>query len=240
MAGVAVSGLVHPASVPDAGAFLVRLVRLDPAALVRLRPGGGGGVAMWARLPWEVLVTRTVRGDVDADATVRARDLLGVLTGAARPQALPARHDAAWRWALPPGPGEVVERLPATEVRRIGAAAATTVRTAATQGIGGRPVGSRVLRDALLDHVPIVVEVAGQRVEVGQRLVQAVVRMGFLGRPEPAEPAETVGSAGTTDSESVAIRVAGRWVGLAAGYGTAWQPARAGIITLQPGEVHVK
>jgi hypothetical protein len=77
--------------------------------------------------------------------------------------------------------------------------------------VAGRPVGERLLRDALLDHVPIVVESAGQRVEVAQRLVQAVLRMGFLGA-DPAGAAE----------QPVAVRVAGGWVGIAAGYGTAW------------------
>jgi hypothetical protein len=61
------------------------------------------------------------------------------------------------------------------------------------------------VRDALLDHVPIVVEAGADRVEVPQRLVQAVVRMGFI-RPEGR----------------VVVRRAGAWVGLAGEFGAAW------------------
>jgi hypothetical protein len=100
-------------------------------------------------------------------------------------------------------------------------AAAGTVRTAAAAGIGGRAVGSRALRDALLDHVPIVVSAEGHRIEVPQRLVQAVARMGFLG-------------AESTDGEPVRVSVDGRWVGLAADFGTAWHLPRAAGLLLRP------
>jgi hypothetical protein len=200
---------------PDAGAFLARLVRLDQAAFVRLKPVAEGTVALWARLPWGVLVTRAVRGGVVRDTTVRAADLL---TGLGTATVLPPAQDAAWRWPLPSGAGRVVERLPAAEVRRVAVAAAGTVRTAETAGIGGRAVGSRALRDALLDHVPIVVSTGDERIDVPQRLVQAVVRMGFLG----AGP--------DTPEALVAVRVAGAWVGIAADFGSAWfLPPSAGF-----------
>jgi hypothetical protein len=203
----------------DAEAFLSRLTRLDPAALVRLRAGAGGGppgeaaphwLALWARLPWEVLVTRRVAASQPPaeDITVSARALLSSLAGGEPP----ARRDIEWRWRLPPSAGEVVERIPSDEIRRIGAAAARTLRDAGESGVGGRPVGERALRDALLDHVPIVVQTGGRWVEVSQRLVQAVLRMGFL-----------VTGAGRTAEPPVAVRVAAGWVGLAAGYGTAWR-----------------
>ena len=50
--------------VADAGAFLARLTRLDPSAPVRLaRPAARRrGRRSWARLPWDVLVTREVAG----------------------------------------------------------------------------------------------------------------------------------------------------------------------------------
>jgi hypothetical protein len=49
-------------------------------------------------------------------------------------------------------------------------------------------------------------------VEVPQRLVQAIVKMGFLG------------NAGADADALVDIRTAGRWVGLSAPYGVAWLP----------------
>jgi hypothetical protein len=71
-------------------------------------------------------------------------------------------------------------------------------------------VGQRAVRDALLDHVALVVTpTGGEPVEVSQRLVQAVSRMGFLG-PAGADVPDT------------RVRTVGRWVGLSAPYGVAW------------------
>ncbi|NES28981.1 hypothetical protein GCE86_19500 [Micromonospora terminaliae] len=192
--------------VADAGAFLARLVRLDPATLVRLRPvPGGGRTALWARLPWDVLVVRTVPGTAPGDVTVAAGELLAELSAGG--DALPRRRDDGWRWPLPPATSRAVEALPAGEVQRIAAAAAGTLREAATHGVAGRAVGQRALRDALLDHVAVVVtpdDAPDAPVEVPQRLVQGLVRMGFLGAGD------------------VQVRVAARWVGLVGPYGAAW------------------
>ncbi|MEV4480335.1 hypothetical protein [Micromonospora coxensis] len=197
--------------VADAGAFLSRLVRFDPATVVRLRPvDGAGRTALWARLPWDVLVTRTVAGRAPGDVTVAAADLLARLESA--DGGLPTRRDERWRWPLPPATGRQVEVLPAGELRRIAEAAAGTLRSAATHGVGGRAVGQRMLRDALLDHVAVTVtpdDAPAEPVEVSQRLIQGLVRMGFLG-PAGDAPGE------------VQVRVAGRWVGLVGPYGAAW------------------
>ncbi|MDG4829104.1 hypothetical protein O7627_07270 [Solwaraspora sp. WMMD1047] len=196
--------------IADAGAFLARLTRLDPGALVRLRsdPVAGGRAGLWARLPWSVLVTRGVAGAGPDDATVSAAELLAELDRGG--PALPARRDAQWRWPLPPATGRVVETMPGADLRDVAAAAAGTLRSAESGGVGGRAVGQRALRDALLDHVAVVVTASDSRVEVTQRLVQAVVRMGFLGRSAGAE------------SDGVQVRVAGRWTGLSGPFGTAW------------------
>ncbi|WP_089158291.1 hypothetical protein [Micromonospora sp. NBS 11-29] len=209
--------------VADAGAFLARLVRLDPGTLVRLRPvPGAGRTALWAHLPWDVLVVRTVPGDAPGDVTVAAAELLAELSAGG--DALPRRRDEGWRWPLPPPASRPVEVLPGAQVRRIAAAAAGTLREAATHGVAGRAVGQRVLRDALLDHVAVVVtpdEEPATPVEVSQRLVQGVVRMGFLG----------------ADAGDVQVRVAGRWVGLVGPYGAAWSRTVADL-ALTPTRIH--
>jgi len=193
--------------VADAGAFLARLTRLDPAAPVRLR-STGPRTALWAHLPWNVLVTREVDGSGPADATVAAADLLAVL--ARGEDTLPERRDAQWRWPLPPGGGRPVETVAAAELTRLATAAAGTLREVAAGGLAGRAVGQRAVRDALLDHVALVVTPAeGPPVDVSQRLVQAVSRMGFLGPPG-------------VDSPDPRVCVSGRWVGLSAPYGIAW------------------
>ena len=225
---LAVAGLsvLDDAGRQAAGAFLARCARLDRAALVRLRsaPGGPADVAqadvaradvgpgdvspalLWVRLPFGALVSCAVRAEAGFDVTVRVVDLLAAL--ATPVVALPQRRDVEWRWSLPPGAGEEVDRLLAADVLRVGAAAAATMRTAIAEGVGGRAVGERALRDGLLDHVPFVVTTAGgDRVPVSQRLVQAVIRMGFM--PDH-------------DETPIGVRVVGRWVGLATRFGTAW------------------
>lgn len=204
-----------PVGVTDAGAFLARLVRLDHAALVRLRRAGDDRVALWGRLPWSVLVTRTVAGSVSEDATVAGRALLDGL--AAGRTALPRRLDAQWRWGLPAQDGgRVVESLPAARLRELGAAAGRALRAAVAGGVGGVPVGERAVRDALLDHVAVVVQATSvnnlitERIDIPQRLVQAVVRMGFLRATE------------NRDEPPVRVLVAGKFVGLAGEYGVAW------------------
>ncbi|HEX2773163.1 MAG TPA: hypothetical protein VHN18_12135 [Micromonosporaceae bacterium] len=213
------------AGATDAGAFLARLIQLDPTAVVRLRTGADDLTTVWARLPWSPLVCRTVTGPGPGDATVTAADLLAELDRSG--DRLPNRRDADWRWPLPPDRGaRVVERIPAADVLRIAASAASALRSASTEGVAGRAVGERQLRDALLDHVAIEVTEEGAgpqtRVEVSQRLVQAVVRMGFLGQPDR----------GTDDQ--VLVRTAGRWVGLSGSYGSAWLP-RGKQLVIQTG-----
>jgi hypothetical protein len=223
------------AGVPDAGAFLARLVRLDDGALVRLR-SSGSRIALWARLPWGVLVTREVAGvgpadatvsaaagigSADAtvsaaaagvgfaDATVSAAELLAELAGGGT--GLPTRRDDQWRWPLPPPVSRAVESVASAELSRLAAAAAGTLREAASAGVGGRAVGQRALREALLDHVALVVTPPeGRPVEVSQRLVQAVFRMGFLG---PSG----------VDESSSRVCVAPQWVGISAPFGVAWR-----------------
>ena len=193
--------------VADAGAFLARLTRLDPAAPVRLR-STRSRTALWARLPWDVLVTREVAGPGPGDATVSATELLAVLAHAG--EELPVRRDALWQWPLPASSGQAVESVAGAELARLASAAAGTLREVTAGGLAGRAVGQRAVRDALLDHVALVVTpAAGAPVDVPQRLIQAVSRMGFLGKPD-------------VDSGDSRVCVSGRWVGISAPYGVAW------------------
>lgn len=207
----------------DLGAFLARLTRFDPQALVRLRPvEGAGRTTVWGRLPWGVLVSRTVAGTAPGDVTVSARELLVEL--AAGKHSLPARRDTDWRYPVPRTAGRVVETLPGDVLRRLAAAAAGTLRSAATAGVQGRAVGQRLLRDALLDHIAIVVteSASAARIEIPQRLVQAVVQMGFLGRGRDSDSSDRNSTERTGDYDVVHVRLAGSWVALSAPYGIAW------------------
>ncbi len=205
----------------DVEAFLSRLVRLDPAALARVRPDTAGRVAVWGRVPWDVLVSRTLDGfDREVgDVTVRAADWLAA--GGGDPSGL-RRMDMAWRTPLPGAGARVVETVPVAVLRNLGEAAARTLRETEAGGLG-RAVGARMLRDALLDHVAIEVTADGGelRVDVPQRLVQAVVRMGFLGPGKAAGDAAGASGGAFGGGEARVIH-SGRWVGVAAPFGVAW------------------
>jgi hypothetical protein len=193
--------------IADAGAFLARLTRLDPAAPVRLR-STRSRTALWAMLPWDVLITREVAGAGPGDATVSAGELLAAL--ARSDDELPVRRDALWHWPLPPTGSQVVESVAVAELAALADAAAGTLREVTAGGLAGRAVGQRAVRDALLDHVALVVTPeSGRPVEIPQRLVQAVQRMGFLGRAD-------------VDGADARVCVSGRWVGISAPYGVAW------------------
>ncbi|MCP2327309.1 hypothetical protein HDA40_005816 [Hamadaea flava] len=206
--------------------FLARLARFDPQALVRVRPAGPNRVALWGMLPWGVLVTRTIPGFTSADRTFAVAELLA---GAAHPRV----RDSEWRWPLPSAAAESVEVLPAQVVRDIARAAAETLRQASTGGVGGQAVGSRRLRDALLDHVAVTVTVdvadwSGRPIEIPQRLVQAVTRMGLLDADDVDPATRDV----TATVDEVDVLVAGPWIGLSAPAGVAWY--RPSAPTLRP------
>jgi hypothetical protein len=208
--------LIAEADRADVETFLTRLLRLDPAALVRLRPAREAESAeLWAMLPFRVLVGRLLSVSADTDVTVQAADLLAKLGS----DVGLTRRDEAWRWPLPPIRARVIEAIPAAEVVRLAAAASRTLRTAAAEGVAGRSVGERIVRDALLDHVSIVVTTDdGERIDVPQRLIQAVARMGFLGKVTHGDDP----TASTASSRSVTVRLAIGWIGLDALHGSAW------------------
>jgi hypothetical protein len=172
--------------------FARRLLRFDSGALIRLR-----GTQAWGQLPWQVLVAIELPRVAEGDQVVSAID--------------GTRRDAQWRVVLPPATARTVEVLPASLVLNAAAAAAKTFRE-----LYGR-AGERVIRDALLDHEVITgqSDVDGTPFAVSQRLVQAVVRMGFAN----AGPIE--------------IRLTGPWTALTTPLGQAWHRPKS-VLTVQP------
>lgn len=211
-----------PADAGDAAAFLGRAVALDPAALVRLR-GGGGRVSAYVRLSFGVLVGRTVGGAVDpADVTVRAADLLAALEPTVDPAPaaggtvpLPAARDAEWRSALPPTAGwQRLDEVPAEVVRGLVRAGAATLRAV--------PAGAAASAgEVLLDHEALTVIGAGRTAAVPLRVLTALTRMGFLG-------------GGGRGPDVVLVSAAGGWVRVAAAYGSAYRHTAPGL-DLRPG-----
>ena len=166
-------------SVPDAdergdlGAFVARVVRLDPAAAARLR-AGPGTVTAWASTPFDVLATRTVHGHVDpSDVTVSANALLTALA-VEKAATVDPGVGGLWPGDLPPDTGwSPVDVVPAAEID------ALTERGLAVARENAGPLGPPT---SLLDQNVLTVSApAGPTVKVPLRCLFALSGMGFVG-----------------------------------------------------------
>ena len=166
-------------SIPDAdergdlGAFVARVVRLDPAAAARLR-AGAGTVTAWASTPFDVLATRTVHGHVDpSDVTVSANALLTALA-VEKAATVDPGVGGLWPGDLPPDTGwSLVDVVPAAEIDALTERGLTVARENA--GPLGPPT-------SLLDQNVLTVSApAGPTVKVPLRCLFALSGMGFVG-----------------------------------------------------------
>ena len=218
---------LRPAGVADQGdlaSFLGRVVGLESAAVVRLR-ATGGRITGYVRLPFGVLVSRTVAGTADPpDVTVGAADLLHALdpsgtgtsgdrTVGADPVATgvpwPARRDMDWRAALPPvADWQRLDAVPGDVIRALVRAGRDALRAV--------PAGSAAAAgESLLDHESLTVSGAGRTAVLPLRVVGALTRMGFLG--------------GDAEADLVVVSATGGWVRLAGAYGSAYQRTAPGL-----------
>ena len=186
---------------------LRRAVTLDPAGLARLR-ASEHQVAVLVRLPFGVLVARTLaveRAGNVFDVTVRAADLLAWLDGEVTAPAAPQPRDAEWRASLPPASGwRRIDTVPDDVVRGLVRAGAQTLKQA-TGPPGAQPRAE--VADALLDSVVLTVSAAAGELAtpVTLRALSALTRMGFL-----------------TRGSHVAVDIAGRWIRIAAEFGSVY------------------
>jgi hypothetical protein len=191
------------AELAEMAPLLRRVVSLDPKALARIRVGVSR-VTVLVRLPFAVLVARTVAANVDGqlDRTVAGAELLAWLDGEL--SAPPEPRDADWYGAAPPATGwQRVDTVPDDVIRRLVRSGALALQDAARrEGVPGAQPRAEVA-DALLDAVVLTADGGGQRAQVTLRALSALTRMGFLAR-----------------GSSAAIDVAGRWVRVAAEYGS--------------------
>lgn len=169
----------------DLGAFVARAVRLDGAAVVRLRNRSRddepGRLDAWVATPFDVLATRTVLGRVEpGDVTVSGNELLAALAVSRGDRVDPGRaQDMQWRSALPPqAHWQVVELLPAKIVTELADRGLEVARE--NMGPHGTPPAS------LLDQTVLTVTGDGLEVKIPLRCLFAMSGMGFLGN-EPAD-----------------------------------------------------
>ncbi|RJO77540.1 hypothetical protein D5S18_07235 [Nocardia panacis] len=192
--------------------FLSRAVRLDPAAVVRLRRRGDRQVAAWVATGFETLAMRTVDAGLGVDDVTVGADVLLAGLPADGPVELGYSMDSAWRGALPPVEGFThVDDVPA---RTLVDLAEQGARLAKEQGGHGPPV-------ALLDQPVLTVSGAGAGVAVPMRVVFALTAMDFI--PHAARP-ERIGSA-----EMVRVRATRTWLRLDARFGSVARRLGGGI-----------
>lgn len=172
---------LRPEGAAACGHFLVRLRRLDDAALVRVRPAGAS-VEICCRLPVGVLAVLSVPAELDTDGepVVAADVLLRALVADETDLVLSPRRDAEWVGGLPSGDFERLDAVPAEVVGRLASAGARTFREAAA---GRSTKAASTLTNAVLDHVALTVSGPAGRptVEVTQRLVQGLAATGLIG-----------------------------------------------------------
>jgi hypothetical protein len=197
----------------DQAPLLRRATDLDPACLARVRLGSGTA-AVFVRLPFGVLVARTVTTPAGQaiDRTILAREMLGWLEDDASEE--PAARDADWRGGAPPSTGwRRVDTVPDDVVRDLVRKGATALQDAAArEGTPGAQPRAEVA-DALLDSIVLTVtsDTTPDRAEVSLRSLSALTRMGFLAPGSHAH-----------------IDVSGRWTRIAATYGSVFAE-RAGL-----------
>jgi hypothetical protein len=200
--------LTDPAQRGELAVFLRRALRLDDAAVVRLRLRADGLLGAWVATGFEVLASRAVAGRMAPDDLTCAADVL--LAGLAAPG--PSGHvdpgfalDSAWRGALPPETGFVhLEDVPAGEFDLLARRGADLAREHA--GPHGPPA-------SLLDQQVLAVRVGPDAVEVPMRCVLALAAMGFLG-----EPGRERGG-----SEVLRVRAAASWLRIDAPFGSVFR-----------------
>lgn len=204
----------------DLAAFLTRAVRLDEAAVVRLRRRGDGVLGAWIQTGFEVLAARIVRGTVHpADLCVAADSLRAALTasvGTANAIDPGWAMDSAWRGALPPDEGFVhLDDVPARVLVELAQQGVALTRDAGAQG----PPASLLAQEVL--------EVSGGETTVGvpMRMVFALGAMGFV----PTTGRDTMVADGIAADEVVRVRASNTWLRLDARFGSVYLRKSGGL-----------
>ncbi len=190
----------------DLAAFVDHALRLDDAAVVRLRVRSDGMLTAWVATGFDVLASRVVAGTVRPDdMSVAADALAGGLaamddSGYVDPG---FAMDSAWRGALPPESGFThIDDVPARVLLDVADRGARLAKE--HSGSHGPPV-------SLLDQEVIRVSSAEESVGVPMRCVFALTAMGFL--PQPADGAD----------EIVRVRVLPTWLRIDARFGSVYR-----------------
>ncbi|WP_156685958.1 hypothetical protein [Mycobacterium sp. Marseille-P9652] len=188
----------------DLAAFVDRALRLDDAAVVRLRARSDELVTAWVATGFDALASRVVAGSLRPGDTSVAADALGRGLAAMDEAGyvdLGFAMDSAWRGVLPPESGFVhLDDVPAEVMADL---AQRGTRLAKEHSSSHGPPAS------LLDQEVIRVSSAGETVGLPMRCVFALTAMGFL-------PADGTG-------DLIRVRVLPTWLRLDARFGSVYR-----------------
>lgn len=219
-----------PVERENLAAFVGRAVRLNEAAVVRLRKRHDGRVNAWVTTGFDTLAVRACEAELTPDDTTVAGDVLlsGLQDGGSAID-LGFPLDSAWHGALPPADGFVhVDDVPARALVEL---AESGVRLAREHGGAAGPPPS------LLDQE--VIEVTGEQVKVGipMRVVFALTAMGFIpfagergGAGLPDDGIDRAAQARRINvAELVRVRASRSWLRLDARYGSVAKHRAGGL-----------
>ena len=204
--------LADAAQAQNLATFVERVLRLDEAAVVRLKARNDDVVVAWAATGFEVLAARVVNGRVaPSDLCAGADALSHELPGSGRIDPGFAM-DSAWRGALPPDDGfSHLDDVPAAAVLELFHRGVELARE--HSGPQGPP-------PSLLDQDVLTVSAGDIEVGIPMRCVFALTAMGFVPDPLP-------------ENEVVRVRVHPTWLRIDARFGSVYR-RRGGPILLSP------
>lgn len=187
----------------DVAVFVERALRLDEAAVIRLRTRADGLVGAWVATGFDVLAGRVVAGSLrPADFTCAADQLSRALGDVDESGCLDGGFpmDSAWRALLPPETGFVhVDDVPAAVLADLSRQGADLAREHA--GPQGPP-------PSLLDQEVLHVSSGADSVAVPMRCVMAIAAMGFM--PD-------------AEGEVVRVRMMPSWLRIDARFGSVFR-----------------
>lgn len=192
----------------DLATFVDHAMRLDDAAVIRLRARSAGLLSAWVATNFDVLASRVVVGKVRPDdlsvgAEALARGLSAMDdSGYVDPG---FSMDSAWRGALPPESGFVhLEDVPARVMLDLAQRGAQLAKEHGSSR--GPPV-------SLLDQEVIQVSAADVSVGLPMRCVFTLTAMGFLPQSPDAIDAD----------EMIRVRILPTWLRVDARFGSVYQ-----------------
>ena len=192
----------------DLATFTERALRLDDAAVIRLRQRPGRLVVAWVATGFDVLASRVVGGRINpADLSAGADALAAGLaamddTGRVEPG---FAMDSAWRGALPPDSGFVhLDDVPARVVLDLAQRGSALAKEHSSSH--GPPA-------SLLDSEVVAVSSGEESVAVPMRCVFALTAMGFLPQSGADLPAD----------EIVRVRAMPTWLRIDARFGSVYR-----------------